>query len=62
MVVKLHTGDSLHQILFTVSVDTYPQFKILQRGDRIGVSGTIKACSGPGMYVELDVAEITFAK
>ncbi len=62
VVVEARTGESLHSMRFTVSVDTYPQLKILKRGDRIGVSGTIKKCSGPGVYVELDVDEITFPK
>jgi hypothetical protein len=58
--VQLHTGESLHQILFTASLNEYPQLKILRRGDQIGVSGTIETCSGPGMYVRLDVDEISF--
>jgi hypothetical protein len=60
--VQLRTGKSLHGILFTASVDKYPQLKILKRGEQIGVSGRIKAASGPGMYVRLDVDEISFPK
>ena len=60
VVVKVQPGESLHQILFTASTDKYPRLKILKRGDQVGVSGTIKKCSGPGLYVELDVSEITF--
>ena len=62
VVVEVHPGESIRQIRFTVSVDKYPELKVLKRGDQIGVSGTIKACSGPGVYVELDVVEITFPK
>jgi hypothetical protein len=60
--VEVRTGESLYSIRFMVAVDKYPQLKVLRRGDRIGVSGTIKACSGPGLYVEIDVTEITFPK
>jgi hypothetical protein len=60
--VHLRTGESLHQILFTASVDKYPELKILKRGEQIGVSGTIKASSGPGMYVRLEVDQISFPK
>ncbi|HWW02431.1 MAG TPA: hypothetical protein VNZ64_22225 [Candidatus Acidoferrum sp.] len=60
VVVRVRIGELLHLIVFTVSVEKYPQLKVLKRGSRIGVSGTIKGCSGVGMYVELDVAEITF--
>jgi hypothetical protein len=58
--VQLHTGDSLYSIRFTVSIEKYPQFKVLKRGDPVDVSGTIKKCSGPGMFVELDVPDVTF--
>jgi hypothetical protein len=60
--VKLNADpDNLHYgILFDVSISKYPQLKVARRGDLMGVLGRIVACSGAGMYVKLDVDEITF--
>lgn len=61
--VTLHPYErALYGIYFEVPVEEYPQFKIAQRGDLIGVSGRITDCSGPGMFVKLDVDEIIFHK
>jgi len=49
-----------YSILFEVPLRKYPQLKIAQEGDLIGVSGRIIACSSEGMYVELDVNQIEF--
>lgn len=59
--VKLNPEpDSIHAIYFNVPIEKYPQFKIAQRGDLIGVSGRIIRCSGPGLLVELEVDNIVF--
>ena len=53
--------DSLnYSVLFDVPISKYPQLKIARRDDLIGIVGRITACSGTGMYVKLDVDEITF--
>jgi hypothetical protein len=49
-----------YSIWFDVPVGKFPQLKIARRDDLIGVSGRIIKCSGPGMFVELDVDEIIF--
>ena len=52
--------DSIYGIYFNVPIENYPQFKIAQRGDLIGISGRIIKCSGPGVYVELEADNIVF--
>ena len=59
--VQLHPEPGrLYGIYFKVPIEKYPQFKIAQRGDLIGVSGRIIECSGAGIYVKLEVDDIIF--
>jgi hypothetical protein len=55
-------NEHLYSIYFDVPIETYPQLKIAQRGDLIGVLGTIINCSGAGMNVTLDADEVIFPK
>jgi hypothetical protein len=50
----------LYGIYFDVPIEKYPQLKIAQRGDLIGVSGRIIRCSGAGVNVTLEVDNVTF--
>ncbi|MGB2930693.1 MAG: hypothetical protein WBB70_17530 [Desulfobacterales bacterium] len=59
--VRLHTESLSYSIHFVASIKKYPELKVARRGSLITVSGKIVRCSGPGMFVELDVDNITFS-
>ena len=48
----------LHSIIFTTSLKKHPEFRVLEKGHKIRVSGVIIGANGPGLNVTLNPIEI----
>lgn len=58
--VKLSTKkNALHSIYFETTIDEHPEFKILEKGSIIAVTGIIERASGPGLNVSIKPIQIS---